>query len=80
MELLSFSVLLALAHWLRQNHGRFIWYSGAAILIFRAELGIYLGQLLLLELIATRLTLTKLLKHGVPAGIVLLGEYCIWQN
>ena len=48
-------------------------------MIFRAELGIYLGQLLLLEIITKRLSFTKLLKHSVPAGIALLGmcrEYC----
>ena len=73
MKQFSFSVLHALAGWLRQDHPRFLWFSGAAILIFRAELGIYLGQLLLLEIVTKRLSFTRLLKHGVPAGIVLLG-------
>ena len=42
-------------------------------MIFRAELGLYLGQLLLLEIVSKRLSITRLFKHGVPAGITLLG-------
>ena len=68
-------MLLSLACWLRGDHTKFLWFSGIAIVIFRAELGIYLGQILVLELVTQRLTVGKLLKVGVPAGILILGEF-----
>lgn len=73
------SVLLALAGWIRGQHIRFLWCSGAAILIFRAELLIYLGQILLLELFSRRLSLKKLMVHAVPAAIILIGMIEIYK-
>ena len=68
-----FSVLLALAGWLRDQHIRFLWYSGTAVLIFRAELALYLGQILIIELFFKRLTIQRLLKNGIPAAVFLVG-------
>ncbi|XP_052090662.1 probable Dol-P-Man:Man(7)GlcNAc(2)-PP-Dol alpha-1,6-mannosyltransferase isoform X1 [Mytilus californianus] len=78
-------VLLALGGWLRGQHIRFLWCSGAAILIFRAELTLYLGQILLIELFSKRLSLKKLLTYGVAAAVTLIGlTLCIdsyfWQR
>ena len=72
-------MLLSLACWLRGDHAKFLCFSGIAIVIFRAELGIYLGQILVLELVTQRLTVGKLLKVGVPAGILILGEFTFFS-
>ncbi|XP_061178921.1 dol-P-Man:Man(7)GlcNAc(2)-PP-Dol alpha-1,6-mannosyltransferase-like [Saccostrea echinata] len=65
-------VLFALAAWIRQNHGQFLWISGAAIIIFRSELAVFLGLILAAELFSKRLSFTDFLKHVIPAGILLL--------
>ena len=44
---------------MRQEHTPFLWWSGAAILLFRGELALLLGILLLMELITGRLTLIR---------------------
>ncbi|XP_060078441.1 dol-P-Man:Man(7)GlcNAc(2)-PP-Dol alpha-1,6-mannosyltransferase-like [Ylistrum balloti] len=78
-------VLMALGAWLKQQHGRFIWYSAAAILIFRAELAMYLGLVLLMELVAGRMSLFTLFKHAIPAGVLSVGltvlvDSFFWQR
>ncbi|KAL4226476.1 dolichyl-P-Man:Man(7)GlcNAc(2)-PP-dolichol alpha-1 [Mactra antiquata] len=78
-------VLFALRSWLNQSHVSFMWLSGAAILIYRSELTIFLGILLLLDLFWRRLSVLNLLKIGIPAGIILLGLTVIvdsyfWQR
>ncbi len=71
---LFFPVLLALQWWMRGCHARFIWSSALAILVFRAELCLFLGLLLMMELGSRRLSITYLLKHGILATIVWLSE------
>ncbi|XP_022299232.2 dol-P-Man:Man(7)GlcNAc(2)-PP-Dol alpha-1,6-mannosyltransferase-like isoform X2 [Crassostrea virginica] len=66
-------VLLALAAWLKQNHAQFLWTSGAAIIIFRSELAVFLGLILAAEIFSKRLSIVTLLKHVIPAGLFLLG-------
>lgn len=66
-------VLPALTAWLRHRWARFVWLSAFAIIIFRAELCLFLGLLLLLTLYTRKLSVAKLLQHAVPAGSLCLG-------
>nr|KAF6398881.1 ALG12 alpha-1,6-mannosyltransferase [Molossus molossus] len=68
------TVLLALTACLQQRWARFIQLSALAILVFRAELSLLLGLVLLLLLCTRRLSVTKALRHAVPAGLLCLGE------
>ncbi|KAK3925663.1 putative Dol-P-Man:Man(7)GlcNAc(2)-PP-Dol alpha-1,6-mannosyltransferase [Frankliniella fusca] len=65
-------VLLALTGWLRRRYSVFIVASAAAIIVFRGELALFLGLILLLELIYRHITIPKLFRVAAPAGIVLL--------
>lgn len=58
---------------MRRHHDTFIWLSAFAILVFRFELCLLLGLLLLLELVSFRLSIVKLLYHGTLATIFSLG-------
>ncbi|XP_060536342.1 probable Dol-P-Man:Man(7)GlcNAc(2)-PP-Dol alpha-1,6-mannosyltransferase isoform X2 [Cylas formicarius] len=61
--------LLAFDGWFRNCHKSFILYSGAAIIIFRVELALFLGILLLHDLIYKRITLRRLIQIAIPGGI-----------
>ncbi|XP_011864569.1 PREDICTED: probable Dol-P-Man:Man(7)GlcNAc(2)-PP-Dol alpha-1,6-mannosyltransferase [Vollenhovia emeryi] len=65
-------VLVALFGWLRQYHALFIWSSAAAIIIFRAELAVLLGLFLLYDIARQKLSIQRLLKIAVPAGVLFL--------
>lgn len=65
-------VLLALTGWLRRRYSLFIVASAAAIIIFRGELALFLGLILLFELVYRHITIPKLFRVAAPAGVVFL--------
>lgn len=65
-------VLLAVDSWLRREMKKFLIFAGASIIIFRAELVIFLGLLLIYDLFHKRITIKELLIIGIPTGIGLV--------
>lgn len=57
-----------------QKYGFFISLSALVIIVFRSELCILLGLMLLISLMSRKLGLLRLLYFAVPAGIMSIGE------
>ncbi|XP_015377693.1 PREDICTED: probable Dol-P-Man:Man(7)GlcNAc(2)-PP-Dol alpha-1,6-mannosyltransferase [Diuraphis noxia] len=64
--------MVALSSWIRGKHTLLIWSSAIAVLIFRSELVIYLGIIILMELLYKRLNLFRGLKIGFFAATIVL--------
>ncbi|NP_001402948.1 dol-P-Man:Man(7)GlcNAc(2)-PP-Dol alpha-1,6-mannosyltransferase isoform 3 [Mus musculus] len=65
-------VLPALTAWLQRRWALFVWLSAFVIIGFRAELAMLLGIALLLTLYQRRLTVARVLRHAIPAGLLCL--------
>uniref|UniRef100_T1GKD7 Mannosyltransferase n=1 Tax=Megaselia scalaris TaxID=36166 RepID=T1GKD7_MEGSC len=65
-------VLLGLSAWLNRKLKQFIWYSGIGVLIFRFELVIFFGLLLLHDIYFKAITLKSLFKNIFLAGVSIL--------
>lgn len=64
--------LLALDGWLKNNTKQFVLFAGATTIIFRSELAIYFGILLLYDLYFKRITIKRLFQLAIPGGIIFL--------
>ncbi|XP_029325385.1 dol-P-Man:Man(7)GlcNAc(2)-PP-Dol alpha-1,6-mannosyltransferase [Mus caroli] len=83
-------VLPALTAWLQRRWALFVWLSAFVIIGFRAELAMLLGIALLLTLYQRRLTVARVLRHAIPAGLLCLGltvavdsyfwRYLVWPE
>jgi alpha-1,6-mannosyltransferase len=78
-------VLLAVNYWMQREFKKFLFFAGAAVIIFRSELVIYLGLLLIYDLFYQRITIKELLKFGIPVGIGLVAltigiDSFFWQR
>ncbi|XP_061388863.1 probable Dol-P-Man:Man(7)GlcNAc(2)-PP-Dol alpha-1,6-mannosyltransferase [Musca vetustissima] len=78
-------VLYALAYWFNDQMKPFIICSGIAILIFRSELLIFLGLLLLIKVLFKKVTIPRILKIAIPTAIVILAisivvDSFFWQR
>jgi len=65
--------LHSIAFWLKGKQSIFIWLSAGTILIFRFELCIICGIMLLISLINRKLTITSLILNGLMATIIFVG-------
>jgi len=78
-------VLFAFDFWLARQTGLFITFSAAAILIFRGELAILMGLVLIGELFKKRISLPKTLNISILSGLIYLAATILvdsyfWQR
>jgi len=77
--------LLAFHYWMEHKHWNLIAASGIAVIVFRSELVILLGFVILTELISRKLDIVTLLRHGIPLGMAILAvtvaiDSFFWQR
>ncbi|XP_014284199.1 dol-P-Man:Man(7)GlcNAc(2)-PP-Dol alpha-1,6-mannosyltransferase [Halyomorpha halys] len=65
-------VLLAVTNWLKQEHVYLISYSAVAVIIFRFELAIFLGIIILSEIIYGHISFMRALKLGIISSLCAL--------
>ena len=75
------AVMLALAHWLERRWNRYIFWVAFTVLVLRVETAILFAWITAYELLVTRqLSLWRLLKVGVPSGVVSLALTCLFDS
>ena len=70
----SVSALLACSSWLLSRHWFFVFYSGWTLIVFRCELAILFGVMLIISLVFGGVPITDLIKWVLVTGIISLGE------
>lgn len=75
MLLLSVAALIAICGWVNGDNASFILMSAYAILIFRAELSLLCGLMLVMELVNRRIDLLSLFLWGAIGAVTGLGMY-----
>lgn len=63
----------AYAFWLKDNQKLFVWLSAANILIFRSELCIISGIMLIISLAKRKLAFFSLILNGIIASFIFIG-------
>ncbi|XP_071490266.1 dol-P-Man:Man(7)GlcNAc(2)-PP-Dol alpha-1,6-mannosyltransferase-like [Diadema antillarum] len=77
--------LRAISAWMNRDHVAFILYSAFVIIVFRSELCILMGLLLLAELLSRRLDLVQVIFWGALGGVVsivltVMVDSLFWQR
>ncbi|XP_076814353.1 dol-P-Man:Man(7)GlcNAc(2)-PP-Dol alpha-1,6-mannosyltransferase-like [Clavelina lepadiformis] len=77
--------LPALASWLKQDIGKFIWLAAFSAILFRFELCAIFAVCLLISLVRKHTSLLYVFVHALPAGIIALGfsvmvDSVFWQR
>eukprot|EP00794_Sanderia_malayensis_P016033 gene16033-17653_t len=70
----QYIVLPALGYWLENKIERFIWLSALSAVIFRSELCLLVGPLLIISLVYRKISIVNAIKHSLLAGVAALGE------
>ncbi|KAB7503712.1 putative Dol-P-Man:Man(7)GlcNAc(2)-PP-Dol alpha-1,6-mannosyltransferase [Armadillidium nasatum] len=65
--------LFSYSYWLQQRHKLMLISSGIGVFIFRSELCLLLGPMLLYDLSMRRIHIAKFLTYAIPVGILCLG-------
>ncbi|CAG7725517.1 unnamed protein product [Allacma fusca] len=79
------AALLAIHYWIKGNHKMLILMGGIDTIIFRSELAMLFGFIMLFELYHARVTLFSCIKYGIPVAILTVGcsvlvDSIFWQR
>ena len=69
-----FVAIMAFSYWLRSKQREFVFCAGLAIIIFRCELALMFGVMLLISLIYSNITVCRLALWITVTGVVSLGK------